>query len=231
MTQNPAQYDNRPMAVRQGAYDEHVWAALVVNANATALLRRAVETGDCSCGPIGTAQFIYNKSQDEATYSNYILPMATKLQTQITSQFGEMWSAQVLSNTSLSRATFARAPQAISPAIGFSKQNLHPFYPYTATPAVSVCLIYLIIIAFFSFSFFHPVHTKYIIPQGHPPMSFYQLIIWRWFATLLAYFLMSPAYSLVSLAFQIPFSNPPARSDTIIANNADAFGKGTFPVY
>jgi hypothetical protein len=42
---------------------------------------------------------------------------------------------------------------------------------------------------------------------------------------------MSLAYSLVSLAFQIPFSNPPARSDTIVANNADAFGKDTFPVY
>jgi hypothetical protein len=52
---------------------------------------------------MGAAQFIYNQARDETTYGNYILPMTTKLQTQITSQFGEMWSAYVLSNASLSR--------------------------------------------------------------------------------------------------------------------------------
>ena len=231
ITQSPAAYNNDPMAVRQAVYDQHIWAAIVVNANATALLRRAVETGDATYDPMGAAQFIYNEARDETTYDNYIVPLVTQLQTQITSQFGSMWASQVLSNTSLSRATLARVPQAISPAIGFSTYNLRPFFPYTATPAVSIGLIYLIIIAFFSFSFFLPIHTKYIIPQGHPPMHFYQLIVWRWFATLVAYLLMSLSYSFVSLAFQIPFSNSPSPTDTIVANNADAFGKGTFPVY
>jgi hypothetical protein len=208
MIQSAADYNNDPMAVWQAVYDQHIWAALVVNANATALLRRAVETGDRSYDPTGAAQFIYNEARDETTYSNYIAPMVTQLQTQIRSQFGEKWASQVLSDTSLSRASFARAPQALSPAIGFSTYNLRPFFPYTATPAVSIGLIYLIIIAFFSFSFFLPIHTKYIIPQGHPPMHFYQLIVWRWFATLVAYFFLSLAYSLVSLAFQIPFLEP-----------------------
>lgn len=35
---------------------------------------------------------------------------------------------------------------------------------------------------------------------------------------------------MLSLAFQIPFNNSPA-SHTEVANNANAFGKGTFPVY
>jgi hypothetical protein len=96
---------------------------------------------------------------------------------------------------------------------------------------VSIGLIYLIIIAFFSFSFFLPIHTKYIIPQGHPPMHFYQLIVWRWFATLVAYFFLSLAYSLVSLASRFPSRTRPSPSGTTVVNNADAFGKGTFPVY
>lgn len=62
-------------------------------------------------------------------------------------------------------------------------------------------------------------------------MRFYQLIIWRWFATLVAYFFMSLAYSLVPLAFQILFSTPPSPSHTMVANNTDAFRKGTFPMY
>lgn len=45
-----------------------------------------------------------------------------------------------------------------------------------------------------------------------------------------AYFLLSLSYSLVSLAFQIPFSNPSA-SPTEPAINPTAYGKGTFPVY
>lgn len=120
MIQSPAEYKNDPMAVGQAVYDEHIWAALIVNANATAILRRAVETGDHSYDLMGAAQFIYNEARDKTTYDNYIVPIITLLQTQTTSQFGEMWASQVLSNTSLSGVTLARAPQAVSPAIGFS---------------------------------------------------------------------------------------------------------------
>ena len=231
MVRSPADYDNDPMAVRQAVYDEHLWAAIIVNANATALLRRAVETGDSSYDPTGAAQIIYNQARDQDTYSNYVIPMLNQFEVQVTSTFGRQWVSQVLHNTSLHSNTYSRAPQALSPGIGFSTFNLRPFGPPAATPAVTIGLIYLIIIAFFSFSFFLPIHVKYIIPQGHPPLHFYQLIVWRWIATVVAYLLMSLAYSLVSLAFQIPFSNSPSPSDTIVANNANKFGKGTFPVY
>ena len=39
----------------------------------------------------------------------------------------------------------------------------------------------------------------------------------------------SLAYSLVSVAFQIPFSNPPAPH-TEVATNANAFGRASFLV-
>ena len=168
----PATYNNDPMAVRQAVYDQDIWAAIIINANATALLRQAVESGNASFDPMGAAQFIYNEARDESVADNYIVPLINQFETQVVSQFGKMWAGQVLTNNSLSRTTYSRAPQAISPAIGFSTFNLRPFYPYTATPAVTIGLIYLIIIAFFSFSFFLPIHTKYIIPQGHPPMHF-----------------------------------------------------------
>lgn len=73
-------------------------------------------------------------------------------------------------------------------------------------------------------------------PEGHPPLKFYQLIIWRWCATITAYFFLSLAYSLVSLAFQINFSGGnPVSSQTMVTaiayGNPDAYGRGTFPVY
>ena len=227
----PSDYDQDPIAVRQAVYEEQLWAAIIVNNNATALLEQAVATGNQSYDPLGAIQIIYNEARDQTTYDSYILPQLSQLQTNIQAQFGKQWIQQVLSNTSLDAQTYRRAPQALNPAIGASMFNLRPFTPPTATPAVTIGLIYLIIIAFFSFSFYLPIHTKYLVPKGHPPMHFYQVVIWRYFATLTAYMFLSLAYSLVSLAFQIPFSNKFPHSDTNVANNPDAFGKGTFVVY
>ncbi|KAA8570618.1 hypothetical protein EYC84_000017 [Monilinia fructicola] len=202
-------------ALGGGIYEFGAWAAIIINANATALLQEAVQNGNATFDPMG--------------YRTELL----QFQSTITSKFGQQWAAQVLeqaaTNTSI-MANIRNSPQVISPAIGFSTFNLRPFNPPVATPAVSIGLIYLIIISFFSFSFYLPVHTKYIIPQGHRPMHFYQLIIWRWLATIMAYFFLSLFYSLISLAFQIPFSTG-SKSEIMMESPATAYGKGSFVVY
>ena len=230
VTVPPSAYDNDPMAVRQAVYDFEAWAAVIINPNATALLRAAVDQGNASYDPLGAASIVYVQARDQDTYDTYIMPTLSQLTTEITSMFGETWAKEVMSNTSISRTALANAPQALSPAIGFSQFNLRPFLPPQATPAVTIGLIYLIIIAFFSFTFFMPVHTRLITPQGHPPLHFYQLILWRWASTIVAYLIMSCAYSLISLAFQIPFANPSAPS-TAVANSPSAYGHLTFFVY
>ena len=71
---------------------------------------------------------------------------------------------------------------------------------------------------------------KFITPgQGHPTLKFWQLILWRWLSTLAAYLFLSLAYSLISLAFQIPFSHAHAP-ETVVAEGANPFGKATFVV-
>ena len=94
----------------------------------------------------------------------------------------------------------------------------------------------LIIISFFSFSFYMPIHMQYVTPGNHPPLKFPQLIVWRWCATISAYFMLSLAYSFVSLAFQINFSHTnPITSETLptiqSAGNPVSYGSGTFVVY
>ena len=51
--------------------------------------------------------------------------------------------------------------------------------------------------------------NPYAVPQppGHLPLKFWQLIIWRSIATILAYIFLSLAYSFVSMAFQINFTH------------------------
>lgn len=225
-------FNNDPMAVRQAIYDEKAWAAVIINANATALLQDAIQNGNTTYDPMGAAQVIYVEARDDTTYSSYVTPQLQKFQTEVTSMFGKMWAGRVLSMASSDATILSNiqaAPQAISPAIGFSTFNLRPFFPPTATPAVTIGLIYLIIIAFFSFTFYLPIHMKFMGPS-HRPLHFYQLIIWRWCATVSAYFFLSLFYSFISLAFQIPFSSPSAP-DTVVANPADAYYKGSFVVY
>ena len=230
VTVDPAVFNNDPIQVRQAVYDFKAWAAIVINPNATALLRQAVQQGNASYDPRGACQQIWVEARDQDTYYDYILPQLSALETEITSMFGQTWTRMVLQNTSIPVTNLQAAPQALSPAIGFSMYSLRPFTPAVTTPAVTIGLIYLIILAFFSFSFFLPIYSKFITPAGHPPLKFWKFILVRWCGTIMAYFFMSLAYSLISLAFQIPFANGNAPH-TVVADNPDAYGKGTFVVY
>ena len=230
ITMDPAEFKGDPMQVRQAVFDFKAYAALVVMPNATALLQQAVQTGNASYDPRGAMQQIYVEARDQETYYDYILPQLSALQTEISSQFGQMWTRMVLSNTSIPLTNLQAAPQALSPAIGVSQFSLRPFAPPVVTPAVTIGLIYLIILAFFSFTFFLPIYSKLITPASHPTIPFWQFILTRYIGTVTAYFFMSLAYSLISLAFQIPFADPNG-SGTGVYTNPDAYGKGTFVVY
>lgn len=232
-SQPASAFNYDPIAVRQAIYAEKAWAAIIINPNATALLQQAVNNGNASYDPMGAAQVVYVEARDETTLDNYVVPQLQQLQTQVTSSFGQIWAGQVLSRASTDATVLTNiqaAPQALNPAISFSTFNLRPFFPETATPAVTIGLIYLIIISFFSFSFYLPIYMKFIQPEGHRPLKFYQLIIWRWVATVTAYLFLSLFYSLISLAFQIPFTAS-AAPHTEVMNPATAYGHGSFPVY
>ena len=230
ITMPPSAFGNDPIAVRQAVYDFKAHAAIVVNANATAYLRQAVDQGSSDYDPNGAAQIIYVSARDQSTIPTYVVPQLIAFEKDFIAQFGSMWAHMVMQNTSIRRSNLEAASQALSPAVGFTSLDLRPFGPASVTPAVSIGLIYLIIIAFFSFTFFLPIHMKYLSPHGHPPLRFWQLIVWRWCATVAAYFILSLAYSLMPFAFQIPFSNA-AASSTEPAINANAYGHGTFIVY
>lgn len=76
-----------------------------------------------------------------------------------------------------------------------------------------------------------------MVPNGHPPLKFWQSIVWRWGSAVLAYLFLSLSYSLVSVAFQIKFirthlNEPnPTHGTAIERGNPVAYGHGTFPVY
>jgi hypothetical protein len=206
----------------------NAWAAVVINPNATALLNHAIRQGNSTYDPAGACQLIYNSARDQTTTSSYVVPGLTALQKRVGATFGQSWILHLQAD--FQNLHISDSPQALSPGIDFTTYDLRPFGPPIAAPAVSIGLIYLIIISFFSFTFFLPIHMKYLSPKGHPPLLFRHLIAWRYFATVASYFLLSLVYSMVSLAFLMPVANQPA-SHVWPAQNANAYGHGTFVVY
>lgn len=177
----PEQYNFDPIAVRQAVYDWHAWAAVIINPNATALLQQAVTTGNASYDPTGAVQFIIQTARQETTYANYIVPQLEALARQFTAQFGPAWSSSVVSNTSIPRDTLASAAAAVNPGVTPLQIDLRPFGPASATPSVTIGLIYLIIVAFFSFAFFLPIHmvSSTILPHfPRPKMDEQALVSW-----------------------------------------------------
>ncbi|KAF2149036.1 hypothetical protein K461DRAFT_56610 [Myriangium duriaei CBS 260.36] len=230
-----------PIQVRQAVYDQKYWGAIIINANATAEATNAVSTGNAMYDPTGAAQLVYIEARDQTVWDSFIYPTLSEFLINAQAEVSAQWAKQVLTqattNTTI-RDNIARAPSAVSPALGFALFNLRPFYPYQITPSVTVGLIYLIIISFFSFSFYLPVYTKLIKPQGHPPLKFWQMVFVRYIGIQGAYLMLSLAYSLVSLAFQIDFSTPnPVQSDTEVTltidgyTNAPKYGMATFVVF
>lgn len=158
VTVPPAQFNYDPLRVREAVYDWDSWAAIVINPNATALLQEAVATGNASYDPAGSVQIIIQTARDSTTVSSYILPQLDMFIDEFAASFGPMWASMVMSNTSLTRQNLVTASAAVNPGITPLLYDLRPFEPPSATPTVSIGLIYLIIMAFFSFSFFLPIH-------------------------------------------------------------------------
>lgn len=84
------------------------------------------------------------------------------------SMVGRKCAGMVLQNVSdpTTLANIQAAPQAVSPAIRFSKFNLRPFYPYTSIPAINISLICR----------YHIPHGSWIT-SGHVQYLHYQQIL------------------------------------------------------
>lgn len=222
---SPAAFNYDVWNVRQQIYDEHAYAAIVVNPNATTMLRGAAMNGNTTYDPAGAIQSIVISARDETTYYNYIFPALNEFRIAFHALFGPRWVHALVQES----ADISRVPQAVNPGVEFNTLDLRPFAPAVITPAVTIGLIYLIIVAFFNFPFLMPIHMQ-LVKGNHPPLQTWQWLVWRIITHIISYFFMSLFYSFVSLAFQIPFTNSPAPG-TESAANPNAYGHGSFVVF
>lgn len=160
-----SRFSNDPLQVREAVYNWDSWAAIIINPNATGLLQDAVTTGNASYDPTGAVLVVIQTARDSTTVQSYLSPYLNEFINEFTAMFGPMWSEMVLSNNTLTRENLSAASAAVNPGVAPLLYDLRPFQPATVTPTVSIGLIYLIIMAFFSFSFFLPIHMVSTSPD------------------------------------------------------------------
>ncbi|WQF87620.1 hypothetical protein CDEST_12634 [Colletotrichum destructivum] len=223
-----AEFDFDPLKVREAVYHFKAWSAVVVNPNATALLRAAVEVGNASYDPTGAVQVITMSSRDSFMTYSYILPSLTTFTSDLMTRFGEAWAAMLMADDTLTKETLRAAASAVNPGVSPLMLDLRPFGPPAAIPAVTFGLSFLI--AHLGFTYYLADDRKCIVPEGHPPVHYWHYVIRRWISLMAAYFFLSLVYCLISLVFQVPFSNPPA-SPVEVAENPNAYGRASFIVF
>lgn len=87
----PASYfNNDPLEVRRQIYNQKAWAAVIINANATALLQEAVQTGNMSYDPNGALQLVYVEARDAMSFATYIMPQISQFEQQVPAMFGKV---------------------------------------------------------------------------------------------------------------------------------------------
>ncbi|KAK2028782.1 MNNG and nitrosoguanidine resistance protein [Colletotrichum zoysiae] len=217
-----------PLKVREAVYHFEAWSAVIVNPNATALLREAVAIGNSSYDPTGAVQVITISGRDSFMTYSYILPSLTTFTSDLMKRFGTTWADMLMANDTITKEKLRQAASAVNPGVSPLMLDLRPFGPPAAIPAVTFGLSFLI--AHLGFTYYLADDIKLIVPEGHPPVHYWHYVIRRWLSLMAAYFFVSLTYCLISLVFQVPFSNPPA-SPVEVAENPNAYGKASFVVF
>ncbi|KAF7298488.1 DUF3533 domain-containing protein [Mycena kentingensis (nom. inval.)] len=188
-----SQFPGRVPQIEDAVVSEKTWYALTINSGASANLTAAVATPDASYTPV---------------QRHYLHRLEA-----ITHDFGLRFLRNISSADNLAQL-LSVAPQTVSRPIYFSSVNLRPFDVPVASAVTFVGLIYLLILAFFIVN----VSASARLLSGlESRLSLRSLILLRLGTSFVAYFFVSLFYTLLSRAFQLPFSRH--------------FGSAGFPIF
>ncbi|KAI0791207.1 hypothetical protein C8Q75DRAFT_864980 [Abortiporus biennis] len=187
--------------------NNEAWVAVVVSANLTTRLSDARQNGDATWDPTTAITVYYAQARNEVATGTYVLPITIQtLQTVTTAwatgsaqrYFAQITARNTVNDTALH--LIAVAPQTIMPAISWTTINLRP---YTAPAAQAVTLVGNIFLCIFAFMLTMSNYNARAAIAPYLPFSSYLAL--RIVVPMVCYIPLSVSYSLVSLAFDLPF--------------------------
>ncbi|KAJ7154124.1 hypothetical protein C8R46DRAFT_1179015 [Mycena filopes] len=187
--------------LQEAILHEKTWYAVAINAGASANLSAAVSAVDEVYNSSTAITFIGSEARNENVYRIHSRIAAAQLDA-LTYQFGLQFAKNMSSLPNIA-SIISTAPQLISRPIYYTVDNLRPFDVPVASAVTFVGLIYLLILSFF---------IVMISAGGREAagldsrLTLGSLIRVRISTSFVAYFFISLFYTLLSRAFQLPFS-------------------------
>lgn len=198
-------------------HEQHIWAAIFVEPNATETLHRTLRGENTNYNGTGLINGYYEQATDFLASTSVMQPVFPIVQTVFQSLATETIFrplVQSFGNTTVTTSSSDNGLNllGLTEAIQVTMTDRLPLAEPLLVAPLQVGLIYLIILSFFQFNFFTPIHML-IQPQlkvGHT-------LIYRWLSSQVGFFIVSLFFCLTSKAFQV---------DTAIT-----FGKSGFLVF
>ncbi|KAG9047508.1 hypothetical protein FS837_002093 [Tulasnella sp. UAMH 9824] len=194
--------------VAHAVVEEEVWAAVVVNSDATSILTSARSSGNSSYDPRTAITFYYNQGRNEIAANSFIVPYTNTLLQSTLSAFNAKTNAQYF--TSLANGAektrqeaavaISQAPQTVSQPFGYQAVNLRPYTKTASQAVLLVGQIYIIILGFI-------ITMTHDFARGtiSPFLRFTSYARMRVLVPLVIYIPLSFSYAMVNLPFKITF--------------------------
>ncbi|KAG2043585.1 hypothetical protein BDR03DRAFT_996313 [Suillus americanus] len=197
-----AQFPGGPDEVAQALLDHRCWAAVTVNPQASTNLNASINAANASYNATQAVTAYLTSGRNENIYRGTITPQVTSILNTISYTFSLSSSQRLASRSDIS-TLLQTAPQLVIQPLAFTINDIRPFNVPVAAAVDYVGLIYLLILAF--------VLTNQLlvarVESGFEKrLRLRPLILLRLLWPVTLYFFVSLMYSLLSLAFGVPFS-------------------------
>ncbi|KAG1881436.1 hypothetical protein C8R48DRAFT_586993 [Suillus tomentosus] len=194
-----AQFPGGPDEVTQALLDHRCWAAVTVNPQASTNLNASINAANASYNTTQAVTAYLTSGRNENIYD--MLQQVISILTNISHTFSLSFSQLLASRSDIS-TLLQTAPILVIQPLAFTINDLRPFNVPVASAVDYVGLIYLLILAF--------VLTNQLLAARvesgfEKRLRLRPLILIRLLWPVTLYFFVSLMYSLLSLAFGVPF--------------------------
>lgn len=189
-------------------HHQNYWASIYVKQNSSYNIYNALANGN-QYNVSDSVYCYYETGRHLTSVGPYVVASIDAIQTMWLDQNLVMRDIVRIGNITLDNAN---SVAVATTALAFQIIDMRPSTSGVLVAALQIGLLYLVIVSFFSFNFFVDIHRSVALMVKQR-----NFLLYRVFASIISYFVISLMFGLVTLAFQVDF--------------AVTFGKSGFLVY
>ncbi|CAI5758523.1 unnamed protein product [Candida verbasci] len=203
--------NNITQEIERQVHHQYYWSSIYVKPNATYNFFQALlqNNGDYNVSANSIVS-IYETGRDFLNMNQYVTP-SIQLIEKLFLTYQSNITERIVEDTDISINSRERRT-LISTPFNFLYIDRIPYNDPVLVAPSQVGLIYMVILTFFNFNFFNEIHQS-VVKLGVKKLHF---LIYRYFASVLSYFILSLLFGLVTLAFQVDFTVTYGKSGFLV---------------